>query len=89
MGHPKKTEKNRIKRQRVRRQRFLWWSAVAILLLLGLGGGGYYAWSVRNAPLVGSPAPDFALLDHDGRMVRLADFRGKQEVALFFYMNAG
>ncbi|MBI4571713.1 MAG: redoxin domain-containing protein [candidate division NC10 bacterium] len=34
------------------------------------------------------PAPDFALPDQDGRTVRLADFRGKQEVALFFYMVA-
>lgn len=84
----KKEKKHNKREQRLRRRR-LRWLVVAVLLILGLGGGGYYAWSVRKSPLVGSPAPDFALPDQDDRTVRLADFRGKQEVALFFYMNAG
>jgi len=85
----RKKEKKRLKNEiRLRRCR-LRWLVVAVLLMLGLGGGGYYAWSVRSSPLVGSPAPDLALSDQDGRTVRLADFRGKQEVALFFYMYAG
>lgn len=33
---------------------------------------------------VGDPAPDFTLSDHNGRPVRLADFRG-QTVILYFY----
>lgn len=33
---------------------------------------------------VGSPAPDFAVLDHTGRTVRLADFRGGRLVLWFF-----
>ncbi len=34
---------------------------------------------------VGSPAPDFALLDQNGETVRLSDFRGETNVALVFY----
>jgi mycoredoxin-dependent peroxiredoxin len=34
---------------------------------------------------VGRPAPDFELKDHTGATVRLADYRGKQPVALVFY----
>jgi peroxiredoxin Q/BCP len=35
----------------------------------------------------GDPAPDFAVKDHNGRTVRLSDFRGK-EVILWFYPKA-
>jgi peroxiredoxin len=34
---------------------------------------------------VGQPAPDFELKDHKGAVVRLADYRVKQPVALVFY----
>ncbi len=33
---------------------------------------------------VGSPAPDFTLPAADGRSVRLADYRNKARVVLFF-----
>jgi peroxiredoxin (alkyl hydroperoxide reductase subunit C) len=33
---------------------------------------------------VGKPAPDFALTAHDGRLVRLRDFRGRNVVLAFF-----
>ncbi len=36
----------------------------------------------------GDAAPDFELLDSDGKPVRLSDFRG-QRVILFFYPKAG
>ncbi len=84
-----KTERVQEKRDRKRRRRRILWSAVAIVLLLGIGGAGYRAWSLRNAPMAGSAATDFTLPDQDGGTVRLADFRGKQEIALFFYMFAG
>lgn len=35
----------------------------------------------------GSPAPDFTLLDQDGKSVSLSDFRGKK-VVLYFYPAA-
>jgi peroxiredoxin Q/BCP len=35
----------------------------------------------------GQPAPDFELPDHDGKLVRLSDFRGRK-VVLYFYPKA-
>ncbi len=37
---------------------------------------------------VGDRAPDFALPDQNGKMVRLADFHGKKSVILAFYIRA-
>jgi peroxiredoxin len=34
--------------------------------------------------LTGSAAPDFALTDTEGRMVRLSDYRGTKHVVLVF-----
>jgi cytochrome oxidase Cu insertion factor (SCO1/SenC/PrrC family) len=36
----------------------------------------------------GTEAPDFRLNDHEGRAVRLSDFRGKSWVALAFFPKA-
>jgi thioredoxin-dependent peroxiredoxin len=36
---------------------------------------------------VGDPAPDFAIEDHTGRLVRLSDFYG-QSVVLWFFPRA-
>lgn len=41
----------------------------------------------RYLQVVDTPAPDFALLDADGREVRLADFRGKVVVLNFIYAS--
>lgn len=35
----------------------------------------------------GAQAPDFEVLDHTGRLVRLSDYRGKN-VVLWFYPKA-
>jgi peroxiredoxin Q/BCP len=40
------------------------------------------------APRVGDPAPDFSLVDQNGKVVRLSDFRGKSNVVLAFYVMA-
>ncbi len=37
---------------------------------------------------VGDRAPDFALPDQNGKLVKLEDFRGKQSVVLAFYIRA-
>lgn len=37
----------------------------------------------------GDPAPDFTAQAHNGQQVRLADYRGKSVVVLFFYPKDG
>jgi len=37
---------------------------------------------------IGSPAPDFALADQNGQLIRLSDLRGKKAVVLAFYIKA-
>ena len=39
---------------------------------------------IGGHPLLGKPAPDFALTDLDGRTVRLSDFRGRPVVVNFW-----
>jgi len=44
-----------------------------------------------SAPLalkIGDKAPEFELTDHNNNKVRLADFRGKKNVVLAFYVFA-
>lgn len=36
-------------------------------------------------PDIGKPAPEFSTTDEQGTPVRLADFKGKNPVALIFY----
>jgi thioredoxin-dependent peroxiredoxin len=43
-----------------------------------LGGG-------KSAVEPGQPAPDFELPDAEGKRIRLADFKGKKAVVLYFY----
>jgi len=42
-------------------------------------------WMFREPLPAGTAAPDFSLPDETGRVVRLADFRGAQPVALVWY----
>ena len=46
-------------------------------------------WLARGATVaVGDRAPDFTLPDHEGRDVKLSEFRGKKNVVLAFYVLA-
>ena len=40
------------------------------------------------SPRAGDAAPDFALPDQNGQLIRLSDFRGKRLVVLAFYIKA-
>jgi peroxiredoxin Q/BCP len=42
-----------------------------------------------TSPLLNQPAPDFTCEAHDGRQVRLADYRGSSVVVLYFYPKDG
>ena len=39
-------------------------------------------------PKIGNLAPKFALQDHEGNVVSLADFKGKSAVVIYFYPKA-
>ncbi len=40
---------------------------------------------VNMALGIGRPAPDFTLKSHDGRTIRLRDYRGLRNVVLVFF----
>jgi cytochrome oxidase Cu insertion factor (SCO1/SenC/PrrC family) len=73
-------------------------SVVLLFLLLGVCGviARPAAAQAKKAPepltlKVGDTAPDFSLLEFDGKDVKkvsLSDFRGKKNVALAFYVFA-
>ena len=57
---------------------------LAVVLLMGLGIGPMTA----SALEVGQPAPDFTMHSTVGEAVRLADYQGKKNVMLFFFVAA-
>ena len=68
------------------------WIAVAIAAAAGVTAGlvGRTEDAMAGTKLIeaGAEAPDFRLNDHEGRGVRLSDFRGKAWVALAFFPKA-
>jgi peroxiredoxin len=54
------------------------------ILALAIAAGGGPGGALR----VGQTAPDFALHDQNGRLVKLSDFRSKRSVVLAFYIRA-
>lgn len=44
--------------------------------------------AAADPPAVGDPAPDFALTGSDGKLYRLADFKGRQAVVLAWFPMA-
>ncbi len=67
-------------------------SVVAAVMLAGIGTGlaaRQEKPAVAHTTLkVGDVAPDFTLLDNKWKPVHLADFRGKKNVVLAFYVLA-
>ena len=53
-------------------------------MLLGLS----FAATSAHAIDVGQKAPEFALPSSTGKEIKLADFAGKKNVVLFFYIGA-
>lgn len=64
------------------------WRAAGALAVLALGGMAMAQPEGTKGAEVGSPAPDFRLNDHEGRAVRLSEFRGKSWVVLAFFPKA-
>ena len=60
-----------------------WRSVLFALLALSLS-----AWASAAELKVGDKAPDFTLPDQNGKAVHLADFQGKKNVVLAFYVLA-
>ena len=58
--------------------------AVGFLVLVLVAPGLVQAEALK----VGDKAPEFALADQEGRIVKLSDFRGKKNVVLAFYVLA-
>ena len=65
---------------------------MAVLLAASLTSGVGAANKPSETPppkiKVGDMAPDFTLIDQNGKKVSLHDFRGKKNVALAFYIFA-
>ena len=60
------------------------WATLLPLFLVSCVGLAQQATSLN----VGDPAPDFTLSDHNGKQVKLSDFKGKKNVVLAFYIKA-
>jgi len=64
------------------------WILAGALAALALGGAAMAQSTGKEGVEVGAEAPDFRLNDHEGKAVRLSDFRGKSWVVLAFYPKA-
>ena len=68
--------------------------SVAVVVFIALVGSALAQQAAAQATLpvpsvkVGEMAPDFTLKDQNGKQVSLQEFRGKQNVALAFYVFA-
>jgi thioredoxin-dependent peroxiredoxin len=60
------------------------WATLLSIFLVGFVGLAQQATSLK----VGDAAPDFTLSDHNGKQVKLSDFKGKKNVVLAFYIKA-
>ena len=61
---------------------------VSLWVVVGFGILLMPIFGTAAALKVGDRAPDFALPDQNGKLVKLADFLGKKSVVLAFYIRA-
>jgi AhpC/TSA family protein len=61
-------------------------AAVSVALSAAFVWMLFVAWVLPPVPgpAIGAPAPDFALVDQDGKTARLADFRGSPLLLVFY-----
>jgi len=78
--------KERVRREEARRRQLRFVAAVGIVAFLA-AGLAYLAANRLEAANPGSPAPDFSLVDSDGNLFTLSQFKGKP-VVLFFMTTA-
>ncbi|MFI5293092.1 MAG: TlpA family protein disulfide reductase [Candidatus Limnocylindrales bacterium] len=57
---------------------------MALVVIVALAARPSGPTVIGGHPLLDAPAPDFALLDLDGRVVRLADYRGRPVIVNFW-----
>lgn len=56
------------------------------ILAASLMAGVAFGQTQETKPLkVGDPAPDFSLTNHEGKAVKLSEFRGQKWVVVAFY----
>ena len=60
------------------------WLVIAFVVAIALLLWRMSAYSKRNQPRVGEPAPAFELPDQNGRTRSLVEFRGRSVVLYFF-----
>jgi cytochrome oxidase Cu insertion factor (SCO1/SenC/PrrC family) len=69
-------------------KRFVLILAIALALAVAFVAISWPPSQAATALKIGDQAPDFALPDQNGRIVRLADYRGKKTAVLAFYIKA-
>ncbi len=61
-----------------------WVFMLGLMVIVGWGSPAWAQWGTTDLPMIGSPAPTFALPDNSGELRELQDFQG-QWVVLYFY----
>ncbi len=85
---PREQEREKT-RQDLERQRINGKEAGVKRLGWGIAVLACFLAAANVASLLGKAAPDFGLVDLSDTLVKLSEFRGRQNVVLVFYVNHG